>query len=98
LITSGAKREMKNNIKYYQKLLKISQNIPLLHESQIKVDLKRTFPEDIEFNTEETFNKMKRILNCYAVRNCSIGYCQGFNFIVARLIQVLNDEVSFLNI
>ncbi len=84
---------MKNNKDYYYNLMILCENTPLLHEAQIKADLKRTFPDDKSFNNEEIFIKMKRILNAYSVRNRSIGYCQGFNFIVARLIQVIEDEV-----
>ena len=30
---------------------------------------------------------------CYSIRNSSIGYCQGFNFLVLRLLEVLKGEV-----
>ena len=35
---------------------------------------------------------MKNILLAYSRRNLSIGYCQGFNFIVGRLLKVFDDE------
>ena len=31
----------------------------------------------------------------YSVRNGVIGYCQGFNFIAGRLLQVLEEEECF---
>jgi hypothetical protein len=39
---------------------------------------------------------MKNILLAYSRRNLSIGYCQGFNFIVGRLVSILtNEEEAF---
>lgn len=35
---------------------------------------------------------MKRILLSYTKRNSSIGYVQGFNFILAKLMQYITDE------
>ena len=32
---------------------------------------------------------------CYSIRNSSIGYCQGFNFLVLRLLEVLKGEVIY---
>lgn len=36
--------------------------------------------------------KMRNILLCYSTRNTTIGYCQGMNFIVARLLLIMEDE------
>ncbi len=35
---------------------------------------------------------MRHVLNAYARRNPFIGYCQGMNFIIARIIEVVQDE------
>lgn len=60
------------------------------------MDLKRTFPEDKFFRDESNLKKMKNILICYSVRNSPIGYCQGFNFIVAQLLKVFEEEVKYI--
>jgi len=39
---------------------------------------------------------MKNILLAYSRRNISIGYCQGFNFIVGRLLKIFEKEVIML--
>lgn len=37
---------------------------------------------------------IENILKAYSVRNPTIGYCQGFNFIVGRLVRIMSEEVS----
>ena len=95
LISSGAKRDLINNKNYYYNLL---QNYPkkIPYEENINLDLKRTFPELEFFKKEENLKKMKNILLAFAMRNISIGYCQGFNFIVGKLLMIIeNEEETF---
>ncbi len=35
---------------------------------------------------------MRNVLTAYSRRNHSIGYCQGFNFIVGKLMKVFDKE------
>jgi hypothetical protein len=60
------------------------------------MDVMRTFPDDPFFREEENLIKLKRILLAYSRRNVSIGYCQGFNFLVGRLIKIYHKEVNLL--
>lgn len=93
--SSGAKREMENNKDYYYNLINnYPDYIPSGYENQIIPDLKRTFPGENFFQDDNNLQKMYRILLAYSRRNSSIGYCQGFNFIVGRLLQILNNEVK----
>ena len=89
-ICSGAKFSKNSNKKYYKKLCEISSKIPSWDFSiQIEKDLKRSkYREDIQF-----MNKARRILNCFSIRSPTIGYCQGFNFIVEFILKVIDDEV-----
>ena len=91
IIISGARRSMLNNKNYYKNLL---SSIPknFLYEETINLDLHRTFPELKYFNEPENIRKLKNILMAFSLRNNTIGYCQGFNFIVAKLLYVINDE------
>ena len=68
--------------------------IPSAHERVIDTDLSRTFPEDPFFNKQSTIQKLKNILLAYSRRNVIVGYSQGFNFIVGRLLKILSNEVS----
>ena len=93
LLCSGAKKELAQNKNYYKHLLELSHKIPCFYEKQILKDIPRTKPEIL--NDNPSFKeKMRTILVCYSIRNNSIGYCQGFNFIVIRLLEVLQNEVK----
>ena len=93
IICSGAKLSKINNKSYYQKLSEISSQIPAWNFSiQIDKDLNRSkYKNDIGF-----VNKTRRILNNFCIRSPTIGYCQGFNFIVEFILTVIDDEVSIL--
>ena len=60
---------------------------------QIDKDLKRShYKQDKEF-----IEKVRNVLTNYSIRNSSIGYCQGFNFIVEKIMQIMeNNEVLFI--
>jgi hypothetical protein len=94
LIISGAKQEIINNPGYYnklKKLAKIAPNFP--YKKSISLDLRRTFPSIEYFKKQENLDKLRDILQAFSLRNSiSIGYCQGFNFIVAQILLVLDDE------
>ena len=92
ILCSRAKADLADNASYYQDLLKLSKEIPSLYEKQIDKDIRRTVNDNLK-NNEELKIKMKNVLMCYSIRNSSIGYCQGFNFLVLRLLEVLKGEV-----
>ena len=93
-IITGAKLEYKNNPGYYQSLIKLLEkntNFPFI--KTITLDMHRTFPHMKEFKKEENLIKLSNILKAFALRNCSsIAYCQGFNYIAAQLLLVIEDE------
>ena len=93
LLSSGAKKELKQNKNYYKILLELSKKIPCFYENQILKDIPRTKPELLK-KYPSFKEKMRNILVCYSIRNNSIGYCQGFNFIIIRLLEVLQNEVK----
>ena len=93
LLCSGEKKELEQNKNYYKNLLEKKKKIPCLYESQILKDIPRTKPDLLKKNPSFKEN-MRNILVCYSIRNNSIGYCQGFNFIVIRLLEVLQNEVK----
>ena len=57
---------------------------------KIQRDIPRAFPKD-DFYTAEIKASIERILNAYIWRNPTVGYIQGFNFLVFRLRKILNE-------
>ena len=93
-ISSGAKREMLTFPNYYNNILNnYPDYIPCLFEQTIDKDLTRTFPEEKFYQQKENLIKLKNILMAYSRRNSTIGYIQGFNIIVGRILEVMKDEV-----
>ena len=98
LIASGAKREMLNFPNYYDNILNNYPNyIPSIYEQTIEKDLSRTFPEEEFYQKKDNIEKLRNILIAFSRRNSSIGYIQGFNFIVGRILEIVENEVSYIN-
>ena len=93
ILITGAKKLKLENPEYYKTLLNNYPVNPLSdkNETQISLDIYRTFPEDENFRKEK-IDSLKNILIAYSRRNCSLGYCQGFNYIVGKLLKVVKDE------
>jgi len=80
------------NPNYYNNLLNnYPENIPSPFEAQINLDLGRTYPNDSFFTEKENIKKLKNIL--VSRRETTIGYCQGFNFIVGKILKICGNEV-----
>ena len=96
MISSGAQRELSNNPNYYKNLLEYSKKVPSPSTNQIDLDLKRTFPDEPICMTEGFLVQLRNILICYSIRNSTVGYCQGMNFIVGKFSvqQFDNDKFS----
>ena len=86
---------MKDFPNYYNDILNnYPDYIPSLYEQTIDKDITRTFPDEKFFQNKENIDKIRNILLAFSRRNSSIGYTQGFNFIVGRLLKVIQNEVS----
>ena len=82
------------NKNYYNNLINnFPENIPSPFESQINLDLGRTYPNDPFFIEKENIQKLKNVLIAITRRESTIGYCQGFNFIVGKILKICGNEV-----
>ena len=54
----------------------------------------RTFPKD-PFFTDDILLSMRRIFRAYILRNPSVGYIQGLNFVFYRIRKFLSEEETF---
>ena len=93
---SGAEQHLQDPSmkKYYQNLISSLNDYPNPNFTQIEIDLIRTFANEKNgwFQTQRVQSYIKNVLSSFSKRNPMIGYCQGMNFIVARMSQVLETE------
>ena len=91
LRASGATAMMSRaeNKDYYRRLKKMEMDYPNPSFSQIELDLGRTFTELKINQTVDLINKLRNVLYTFVKRNPTIGYCQGMNFLVARLLKMM---------
>ena len=85
------------NKNYYNTILnKYPKSIPSIFENQINLDLGRTYPNDPFYKDKKNIERLKNILLAISRRETTIGYCQGFNFIVGRILKICDNEVIIL--
>ena len=91
LRASGASAAMNlpENKGYYKKLKKLALQYPNPSFNQIELDLRRTFTELKVAKSERLIVKLRNVLFTYCKRNPTIGYCQGMNFLVGRILKVI---------
>ncbi|CAM9381807.1 unnamed protein product [Chrysoparadoxa australica] len=110
ILSGGAGLKTSAGDGYYQQLLQIwdafdaAGDVPegldakeldrVSHE--IDLDLNRVFHRArAKVNTKEGVRMMRRVLRAYAIRNPSVGYCQGLSFLDGILLDVVSEEASF---
>ena len=82
-----------NNIHNFENIYQNYINISNKYDQDIIKDLLRTFPKDNKFHKgSDSYNKLFNILKSYSNYNKEIGYAQGMNFIVAKLIVFFKTE------
>jgi len=92
---SGYYRSLVNDFIDYPNPAYSQIDLVLLYIFNIKKDLNRTFGGDKSAATEQNLKSLKNILNAYVNRNPTVGYCQGFNFVVAHLLRHMGEEEAF---
>lgn len=88
--SSGAYRLQQIEPSLYQTLLRYEYDQEI--SDQIKIDLPRTFPDNIHF--EQYKLGLYNVLITYAHHNNSVGYCQGLNYIAGLILIVTKNEES----
>ena len=63
---------------------------------QINADVTRTVPSsDVAQWTSTHTESLRRVLVAYALHDSHLGYCQGLNFIVAKMLLCMEEEEAF---
>ncbi|ETN07042.1 hypothetical protein PPTG_13469 [Phytophthora nicotianae INRA-310] len=94
---SGASEKQANaGPNYYAELVKKAETMETETFRQIELDIDRTFGHSgTTICSVSGRDQLRRILRAYSLRNPSVGYCQGLNFIVAFLMLMADEEVIF---
>ncbi|XP_058129795.1 growth hormone-regulated TBC protein 1-A isoform X1 [Anopheles coustani] len=88
--SSGAFQLQQKEPTLYQKLLTYEYDQDIA--DQIKLDLPRTFPDNIHFEQYQV--SLYNVLIAFAHHNRTVGYCQGLNYIAGLLLIVTKNEES----
>ena len=93
---SGALGQKLSNPGYYEAMKKQGFFYPNPAFQQIELDLPRTYPNvEDEQELSSLLEPLRNVLYCIVIRNPTIGYCQGMNFIAARLLFCMKEEEAF---
>ncbi|KAF5275661.1 hypothetical protein FQA39_LY06773 [Lamprigera yunnana] len=93
MAVSGADKLRKDSGIRYNLLKKQVENVTIIET--IKIDIPRTFPDNIYFSNDDILPKqLFNILVAFAHYNKEVGYCQGLNYIAGLLLLVTKSEES----
>ena len=82
---------MISNLGYYESLKNTTLKYPHPGPIEFEKDLRRSAAG----LSEENINSMRNVLSAFIIRNPTVGYCQGMNFLTARLLSCLKEEEAF---
>ncbi|KAK6195609.1 hypothetical protein SNE40_001000 [Patella caerulea] len=91
---TNADVSLRQNTGLYEKY--INEKLEPKVEESIKLDIHRTFPDNIYFadiqDPQAMRRPLKHVLTAIARKNTRIGYCQGMNFLAGLLLLAIQNE------
>jgi hypothetical protein len=95
LTFSGALHQLRASPGKYAEYVNSCNESNSFAADEIERDLHRALPEHPAFQEDKGISALRRVLNAYALRNPSIGYCQAMNIVTAVLLLYCNEEQAF---
>lgn len=95
LTFSGALHQLRASPGKYAEYVNSCNESTSFAADEIERDLHRALPEHPAFQEDKGISALRRVLNAYALRNPSIGYCQAMNIVTAVLLLYCNEEEAF---
>ena len=69
----------------------------IINNPNYYLNLTKNYPDYIPCPYEDQINlDIPRTFPAYSRRNSSIGYCQGFNYIVGKILKLCQNEVYII--
>lgn len=91
---TNADSKLKTSPNLFRELL--AKSLDPAVEEAIRLDLHRTFPDNIHFRNSDDSQMLQtslyNILKCNALKNPQVGYCQGLNFVTGLLLLIVKNE------
>lgn len=82
---------------YYKNLVGNRSQLNQKVSISIEKDIHRTFPEHSYFDSDTGIgiSSLRNVLQCFAMHNTDIGYCQSLNFLSGMMLLFMNEEDAF---
>ena len=95
VLSGSTERQAAHKAGYYAELVRKAEVEGAGCRTEIEKDLRRTFPDNHLYESEEGLGMLRRVLLAYSLHNPTVGYAQSMNFICALCLLFMDEEQAF---